>query len=68
MNNAKLVRHALSHANGRETQDLKKQKHGIKILKGKLQIVPKDNHNLLRRLRTGIEAVIVVAAADPKFS
>lgn len=68
MNNAKLVRHALSHADGRETPDLKKQKHGIKVLDGKLQIVPQDNHNLLRHLRAGVEAVVAVAAADPKFS
>jgi hypothetical protein len=68
MNNAKLVRHALSHADGRETADLKKQKHGIKVLDGKLQIVPEDNHNLLRRLRAGVEAVVAVAATDPKFS
>src|SRR5262245_13355106 len=68
INNAKLVRHALSHAAGRETADLKKQKHGIKVLDGVLQIVPDDNHNLLRRLRNGVEALVAVAAADPKFA
>ena len=68
LNNARLVRHALSHADGRETADLKKQKHGVKILDGKLQIVPHDNHKLLRRLRTAVEALVGVGAADPKLS
>jgi heme exporter protein D len=68
MNICKLVRNALSHADGSETADLKKQKHGIVILKSKLQIVPDDNHKLLRRLRAGVEAMVTVAAPDPKFS
>jgi hypothetical protein len=68
MNIAKLVRHALSHAGGRETADLVKQKHGIKLIGGVLQIVPHDNHNLLRRLRVGVEEVVGVSAADPKFA
>jgi hypothetical protein len=62
-----LVRQALSHDASRETADLKKQKPGIKLLDGVLQIVPDDNHNLLRRLRNGVEALVAVAAADPKF-
>jgi hypothetical protein len=66
INIAKLVRHALSHAGGRETDDLRKQKHGIRLMQGVLQIVPHDNHNLLRRLRIGVEAVVAVAAADPE--
>lgn len=68
INNARLVRHALSHADGRETADLKKQRHGLKVLEGKLQIVPHDNHNLLRRLRGGVEAIIAAVAADPRFA
>ena len=62
------VRHSLSHANGRETEKLKKHKHGIKLLGGVLQVVPHDNHNLLRRLRAGVEALVAVAAAHPKFA
>ena len=68
LNIAKLVRHALSHAGGWETADLKKQKHGIKLLGGVLQIVPDDNHNQLRRLRAGVEAIVAVAVADPRFA
>jgi hypothetical protein len=67
INICKLVRNALSHADGSETADLKKQKHGVVVLKGKLQIVPDDNHKLLRRLRAGVEALVAVAATDPKF-
>jgi hypothetical protein len=68
LNNARLVRHALSHADGRETADLKKQRHRVKVLDGKLQIVPHDNHNLLRRLRASVEAIVDAAAADSKFA
>ncbi|HTU19459.1 MAG TPA: hypothetical protein VMG10_15470 [Gemmataceae bacterium] len=68
INNARLVRHALSHADGRETTDLKRQRHGVKVLDGKLQIVPHDNHNLLRLLRTGVEALVDATAADPRFA
>ena len=68
INNARLVRHALSHADGRETADLKKQRHGVKVLDGKLQIVPHDNHDLLGRLRAGVEALVDAVAADPRFA
>jgi hypothetical protein len=61
------ARHALSHAGGRETEKLKKHKHGIKVIEGVLQIVPDDNHKLLRRLRAGVDAVVAAAAAHPKF-
>jgi hypothetical protein len=68
INNARLVRHALSHAGGRETFDLKKQRHGVKLVDGVLQIVPHHNHNMLRRLRAGVDALVAVAASDPKFA
>jgi hypothetical protein len=62
------VRHSLSHAGGRETEKLKKQKHGIKLVDDVLQIFPDDNHNLLRRLRAGIDALISAAVAHPRFA
>lgn len=61
------VRHALSHAGGRVTADLKKQKHGIRLLDGTLQIFPEDNHQLLRRLRAGVDSLVEVAAEHPRF-
>jgi hypothetical protein len=68
INNARLVRHALSHAGGRETADLNKQRHGVKIVDGVLQIVPADIHGMLRRLRPGVDAVVAAAVTDPKFA
>ncbi len=67
INVARLVRHALSHNGGRETADLEKLKHGIKLIGEELQIVPEDNHKMLRRLRKAVEEVIGVALGDPKF-
>ena len=51
----------------RETEDLKKQKHGIKLIGAELQIVPDDNHKMLHRLRKAVEEVITVTISDPKF-
>jgi hypothetical protein len=65
---AREVRHSLSHAGGHETENLKKQKHGIRLEGSVLQIVPDDNHRLLRPLRNGVDAIITAAAAHPKFA
>ena len=67
INIARLVRHALSHNGGRQTSHLQKQKHGIKLIGEELQIVPEDNHRMLRRLRKAVEKVIEVTRDDPKF-
>ena len=67
INIARLVRHALSHNGGHETEDLKKQRHGIKLIGEELQIVPDDNHRMLRRLRLAVEEVVAVTCNDPKF-
>lgn len=62
-----LVRHALSHADGRLTDDLKKQAHGITVVENVLQIIPDDNHRLLRGLRAGVEALVAAAVSHPRF-
>jgi hypothetical protein len=67
INIARLIRHALSHNGGRETQDLKKQKHGVKLIGEELQIVPEDIHKMLRRLRNAVEEIVSVTKDDPKF-
>lgn len=67
INIARLLRHALSHNGGRQTEDMKKQKHVIKLIGEDLQIVPEDNHRILRRLRKAVEKVIAVTRDDPKF-
>jgi hypothetical protein len=65
---AREVRHSLSHAGGRETEKLKKQRHGIKLMDGVLQIVPHDNHALLRRLCAAVDAIVAVATSQPQFT
>lgn len=62
------VRHALSHAGGRETENLAKHRHGIRLIDGVLQIWPEDNHRLLRRLRASVAALVVAAVVHPKFA
>jgi hypothetical protein len=68
INTGRLVMHSLSHANGRITADLKKQKHRIAILEGVLQIMPDDNRKLLARLRSGVDALVQVTKQDPRFT
>jgi hypothetical protein len=67
INIARLVRHALSHNGGRETEDLKKQKHGVKVIGEELQVMPEDNHKMLHRLRKAVEEVVSATRDDPKF-
>jgi hypothetical protein len=67
INIARLVRHALSHNGGRETEVLKKQMHGIKLIGEELQIVPEDIHRMLRRLRKAVEEVVAVIKNQQKF-
>ena len=68
LNNARLVRHALSHANGRETPDLKKQNHGITLVDDVLQIIPEDNKKLLTILRSAVDTLIDAAKDHHKFA
>jgi hypothetical protein len=67
INKARVVRHALSHAGGLETDDLKKHKHGIKLVDDVLQIVPGDNHAMLKRLRCAVDALVTAAVGHPRF-
>lgn len=69
INRARVVRHALSHAGGRETDDMRKLgRHGFVILDGVLQIVPEDNHTMLKRLRAGVDAFVAAAETHPRFA
>jgi hypothetical protein len=38
------------------------------MVEGVLQMVPHDNHNMLRCLRKAVEAVVGAALAVPKFT
>ena len=62
------VRHALSHAGGRETEKVKKLNPGIEIKDGVLQIVPDDNKKLIAALRRAVDALVAVAAPLPQFA
>jgi hypothetical protein len=68
MNLARLVRHALSHAGGRETDDLRRHRHKITLVDGVLQIAPDDNHSLLKTLKSAVEALVGGAANLSQFT
>ena len=65
---AKRVRHSLAHAGGRETDDLKKQKHGVSVVDGMLQILPADVQELFTLLKPRIKSLAEWAAPLPAFS
>jgi hypothetical protein len=62
------VRHALSHAGGRETDKVKNLKPGIALREGILQIVPDDNKKLIAGLRKAVDALVAAAAPLPQFA
>jgi hypothetical protein len=68
INLARLVRHALIHNGGRLTEDLKKQQHEIVLIDDELQIQPKDNLQMLRRLRAAVDKVVEVTKDEAKFT
>ena len=68
LNLARLVRHSLSHAGGRQTPDLEKQRHNINLIDDVLQIAPDDNHALLHVLFTAVESLISNAVQLPQFA
>ncbi|HEY3966238.1 MAG TPA: hypothetical protein VGM05_16885 [Planctomycetaceae bacterium] len=68
INIARLVRHALSHAGGQETDDLKKLNHGFMLADGKIQIGPQHVHRMLRHLLAGVTALVAAAAVLPAFA
>lgn len=66
-NIVRLVRHALSHAGGRETDALSKQKHGIVVQDGVLQIWPEHNKSLLEVLKKSVDAAVEQALSMTDF-
>jgi hypothetical protein len=48
---ARLVRNALAHHGGRETEELKNAPHGLAICDGELQLMPDDNRALFTALK-----------------
>lgn len=71
---ARCSRHALSHAGGRETSDLKNLKRRLKdtslyfeIEQGFIQVWPKDAKRLLRTLTEAARTLAIHAAKSDKF-
>ncbi|MBL8822196.1 MAG: hypothetical protein JNJ77_06370 [Planctomycetia bacterium] len=55
---AGFIRHALAHAGGTETDELKKIRHGISVLDGMLQVMPENNRNLYELLKSMADTLI----------
>lgn len=68
INIAKLARHAISHAGGRVTDDLSKQKHGLHEHEGRIQITPADTKALLGILKQAAMSLAIKAADLSEFS
>ena len=64
---AKLIRHALVHAGGRETPKLQDRKHGISVVDGRLQIVQGDVVALYHLLKERVTKVVEWAAHEAAF-
>lgn len=67
INTAKLVRHALVHAGGRETAELKNSKHLITVVDGQLQILPQDVKELYSCLKWSSVQLLKWAVQQPEF-
>lgn len=64
---AKYIRHALAHAGGKETKDLKDRNHDISVVEGKLQIVQGDVVALYNLLEDRVTAIAEWAAKEAAF-
>jgi hypothetical protein len=60
---ARFIRHALVHAGGRETKDVKSVKHGIKVTDGELQIMAPDTVALFVLLKERALKLVEVVAS-----
>lgn len=63
----RVVRHSLSHAGGRLTDDLAKLKHGLHLIDGKIQITPVENHAVVRTLQSCVDVLIEKASIHQAF-
>ena len=64
---AKAVRHALVHAGGRETDELKKYRHGLLVVNSELQILPNDVDSLFHVLKPRVSEIVEWAATQDEF-
>ena len=54
----RLIRHSLSHAGGRLTDDLAKIKHNLHLIDGKIQITPVENILIVKTLQPCVDFLI----------
>jgi hypothetical protein len=64
----RFIRNALSHANGRETPNLKAHGHRVRVLDGVLQIFPEDLRAMLHTLRGAVDAMVSAAVGLSEFA
>lgn len=67
INIARLARHALSHAGGRETAQLGKQKHGFVLRDGRIQVTPEKTKALFALLQDSVYALAEAAVVRSEF-
>jgi hypothetical protein len=64
---ARLVRNALAHHGGKETDQLKKVAHGVDVVDGVLQVMPADNRRLFDTLKDRVFKLAETALALPQM-
>jgi hypothetical protein len=65
---ARLVRNALAHQGGRETDELKKVAHGVTVVDGVLQVMPDDNRRLFDTLKDRVFKLTQAALSLPQMN
>jgi len=63
---ARLVRNALAHHGGKETDQLKKVPHGVDVVDGVLQVMPDDNRRLFDTLKDRVFKLVETALTLPQ--
>lgn len=64
---ARLVRNALAHHGGKETDQLKKVPHGVDVVDGVLQVMPDDNRRLFDALKDRVFKLAETAMTLPQM-
>jgi hypothetical protein len=65
---ARLVRNALAHLGGKETDQLKKVTHGVDVVDGVLQVMPEDNRRLFDALKDRVFKLAETALGLPQLN
>lgn len=68
LNIARLVRHSLSHAGGRITNDLEKLEHGFAMLDDRIQVMPDNTKALYKLLEECVYSLAETAVTMPEFN